>query len=52
MAFDAFIKFGGIEGESNDSEHSGWIDSIPHRNQRRLSTRTNNAAIYLHHRSA
>jgi type VI secretion system secreted protein Hcp len=26
MAFDAFIKLDGIEGESTDSKHSGWIE--------------------------
>lgn len=26
MAFDAFIKIDGIEGESTDSKHSGWIE--------------------------
>jgi type VI secretion system secreted protein Hcp len=26
MAFDAFIKFDGIEGESSDSKHIGWIE--------------------------
>jgi type VI secretion system secreted protein Hcp len=26
MAFDAFIKFDGIEGESTDGKHSGWIE--------------------------
>ena len=28
MAFDAFIKFDGIEGESTDSRHSGWIEIL------------------------
>ena len=27
MAFDAFIKIDGIEGESTDSKHSGWIEA-------------------------
>lgn len=26
MAFDAFIKIDGIEGESTDSKHRGWIE--------------------------
>ncbi len=26
MAFDGFIKLDGIEGESSDSKHSGWIE--------------------------
>jgi type VI secretion system secreted protein Hcp len=26
MAFDAFIKIDGIEGESTDDEHKGWIE--------------------------
>jgi type VI secretion system secreted protein Hcp len=26
MAFDAYIKFDGIEGESSDSKHIGWIE--------------------------
>ena len=26
MAFDAFIRIDGIEGESTDSKHSGWIE--------------------------
>ena len=26
MAFDAFIKLDGIEGESSDSKHNGWIE--------------------------
>lgn len=26
MAFDAFIKINGIEGESADAKHSGWIE--------------------------
>ena len=28
MAFDAFIRFDGIEGESSDSRHSGWIEIL------------------------
>ncbi len=28
MAFDAFIKFDGIDGESTDSRHSGWIEIL------------------------
>lgn len=28
MAFDAFIKIEGIEGESTDSRHSGWIEAV------------------------
>jgi type VI secretion system secreted protein Hcp len=26
MAFDAFIKIDGIEGESTDDKHAGWIE--------------------------
>lgn len=26
MAFDAFVKLDGIEGESTDSKHSSWIE--------------------------
>ena len=26
MAFDAFIKIDGIEGESTDDKHTGWIE--------------------------
>jgi type VI secretion system secreted protein Hcp len=28
MSFDAFVKIDGIEGESADSKHSGWIEAI------------------------
>jgi len=28
MSFDAFVKIDGIEGESTDSKHSGWIEAI------------------------
>lgn len=28
MAFDAFIKIDGIEGESSDTRHTGWIEVI------------------------
>ena len=28
MGFDAFIKFDGIEGESTDAKHAGWIEII------------------------
>lgn len=28
MAFDAFIKIDGIEGESTDDKHAGWIEII------------------------
>jgi type VI secretion system secreted protein Hcp len=28
MSFDAFVKLDGIEGESTDSKHSGWIEVI------------------------
>ena len=28
MAFDAFIKIDGIEGESTDDKHRGWIECI------------------------
>lgn len=26
MAFDAFIEIDGIEGESTDDKHAGWIE--------------------------
>lgn len=28
MAFDAFVKIDGIEGESTDDQHMGWIEII------------------------
>jgi type VI secretion system secreted protein Hcp len=28
MAFDAFLWIDGIEGESTDDKHSGWIEAI------------------------
>jgi len=28
MSFDSFVKISGIEGESTDSKHSGWIETI------------------------
>ena len=28
MAFDAFVKISSIEGESTDSQHSGWIEAV------------------------
>jgi type VI secretion system secreted protein Hcp len=28
MAFDAFIKIDGIEGESTDDKHQGWIELL------------------------
>ena len=28
MAFDAFIKIDGIEGESTDDKHPGWIEIL------------------------
>jgi type VI secretion system secreted protein Hcp len=28
MAFDAFIKIDGIDGESTDDKHAGWIEMI------------------------
>jgi type VI secretion system secreted protein Hcp len=28
MAFDSFIKIDGIEGESTDDKHAGWIEMI------------------------
>jgi type VI secretion system Hcp family effector len=31
MAFDSFIKFDGIEGESMDAEHRGWIEISSYR---------------------
>ena len=27
MSFDAFVRIDGIEGESEDSKHSGWIEA-------------------------
>jgi len=28
MAFDAFLRVNGIEGESTDKDHPGWIEII------------------------
>jgi len=28
MSFDAFIKIDGIEGESTDDKHQGWIEIL------------------------
>ena len=28
MACDAFLKFDGIEGESTDAQHHGWIEIL------------------------
>ena len=28
MAFDAFVKIDGIEGESTDNKHAGWIEVL------------------------
>ena len=28
MSFDAFVKIDGIEGESTDKKHTGWIEAI------------------------
>jgi type VI secretion system secreted protein Hcp len=28
MAFDAFIKIDGIEGESTNDKHPGWIEAL------------------------
>jgi type VI secretion system secreted protein Hcp len=28
MAFDAFVKIDGIEGESTDDKHAGWIEVL------------------------
>ncbi len=28
MSFDSYVKIDGIEGESTDSKHSGWIEAI------------------------
>jgi type VI secretion system secreted protein Hcp len=30
MAFDAFIKIDGIEGESTDDQHQSWIEVLHH----------------------
>ncbi|MCP3874696.1 MAG: type VI secretion system tube protein Hcp, partial [Desulfobacteraceae bacterium] len=30
MAYDAFIKIDGIDGESTDDKHHGWIEIIRH----------------------
>jgi type VI secretion system Hcp family effector len=32
MSFDSFVKINGIEGESTDSKHSGWIEAIQFNN--------------------
>jgi len=32
MAFDAFIKIDGIDGESTDDKHQGWIEIISFNN--------------------
>ncbi len=31
MSFDAFVKIDGIEGESTDSNHSGWIEALSYK---------------------
>lgn len=31
MSFDAFVKIDGIEGESTDSKHSGWIEATQYK---------------------
>lgn len=28
MAFDAFVRIDGIEGESTDDKHQGWIEIL------------------------
>lgn len=28
MAFDAFIKIDGIDGESTDEKHTNWIEAL------------------------
>ena len=28
MAFDSFLKIDGIQGESTDSKHQGWIEVL------------------------
>jgi len=28
MAFDTFVKIDGIEGESTDEKHQGWIEAL------------------------
>jgi type VI secretion system secreted protein Hcp len=41
MAFDSFIKIDGIEGESTDDKHAGWIEMIsfnPGLNQKTSAT--------------
>ncbi len=32
MAFDAFIKIDGIDGESTDDKHAGWIEMVSFNN--------------------
>jgi len=43
MAFDAFISVDGIEGESTDDKHSGWIE-VPSCDVR-VSQKISNTAI-------
>lgn len=45
MAFDAFIKINGIEGESTDDRHRGWIEIIAYRSGHSvpISKRTSSA---------
>ena len=31
MSFDTFVKIDGIEGESTDSKHSGWIEATQYK---------------------
>jgi type VI secretion system secreted protein Hcp len=38
MAFDAFVKISGIEGESTDQKHPGWIEAIAYDTGTRQTT--------------
>ena len=44
MAFDAFVKIDGIEGESTDDRHPGWIEIVAYRSGHSMpiSRRTRN----------
>jgi type VI secretion system secreted protein Hcp len=45
MAFDAFLKIDGIEGESTDAKHQGWIEvrSCDNRITQKVSTTASSA---------
>jgi len=36
--FDVFIKYDGIEGESTDDKHKGWIEVLSHHHEMRQPT--------------